>query len=378
MDKLLDPVCDTNPLVYLDITIGNEFAGRMVIELRKDVVPKSAENFRALCTGEMGNGRMGKQLHYKGVRFHKVTRLYVAQSGDVVNNDGTGGESIYGPIFEDENFALNHDEGAISMANYGEPNSNNSQFFVVSVSSNNLDGTNVVVGKVLRGLSIVSDMELVTSDDGKPQEDIIITDCGEIHPGEDWGFRDNDETEDKLPPYPRDWDKKFESYTIEDMVKLLTSIRTAGNHFFTQQKFPEARRKYRKGNRYYNLLRLRFDKKEHKPTPRVEEDIKKLDAFSVLNNTNLAAVELKLQKYFEARHSSSEAILLNEDHAKAYYRRGQANIGLKEYECAIADLNHANEITPGDKCILSELARAKRLLSNYNQSQKKAMKNLFK
>lgn len=70
-------------------------------------MPKSAENFRALCTGEMGNGRMGKQLHYKGVRFHKVTRLYVAQSGDVVNNDGTGGESIYGPIFEDENFTLN-------------------------------------------------------------------------------------------------------------------------------------------------------------------------------------------------------------------------------------------------------------------------------
>lgn len=81
-------------------------AGRIIIELRKDVVPKTAENFRALCTGEKGIGTLGKPLHYKGVRFHKVTRVYVAQSGDVVNNDGTCGESIYGPIFEDENFKL--------------------------------------------------------------------------------------------------------------------------------------------------------------------------------------------------------------------------------------------------------------------------------
>ncbi|XP_011180551.2 peptidyl-prolyl cis-trans isomerase D [Zeugodacus cucurbitae] len=378
MNKLLEPVCETNPLVYLDITIGDEFAGRMVIELRKDVVPKSAENFRALCTGERGNGKLGKQLHYKGIRFHKVTRLYVAQGGDVVNNDGTSGESIYGPVFEDEGFTLTHDEGAISMANYGEPNSNNSQFFIVSVSSNNLDDTNVVVGKVLRGLSIVSDMELVSSDDARPQEDIIITDCGEIHPGEDWGYLDNDETADKLPPYPRDWDKKFEAYTIEEMVNILTGIRIAGNHFFTQQKFNEARRKYRKGNRYYNILRLRFDKPEHKHLACAEDDVKKLEEFSVLNHTNLAAVELKLKKFLDAKHSCSEAIGLNEDFAKAYYRRGQANIGLKEYESAIADLNHANEITPGDKCILSELARARKLLANYHQSQRKAMKNLFK
>lgn len=81
-------------------------AGRIIIELRKDVVPKTAENFRALCTGEKGIGTLGKPLHYKGVRFHKVTRVYVAQSGDVVNNDGTCGESIYGPLFEDENFKL--------------------------------------------------------------------------------------------------------------------------------------------------------------------------------------------------------------------------------------------------------------------------------
>lgn len=90
------------------------------------------------------------------------------------------------------------------------------------------------------------------------------------------------------------------------MVKLLTGIRTAGNHFFTQQKFPEARRKYRKGNRYYNLLHLRFDKRDHKSLAQVEGDVKKLETFSVFNHTNLAAVELKLHKYFQAKHSCSE------------------------------------------------------------------------
>ncbi|XP_017478575.1 PREDICTED: peptidyl-prolyl cis-trans isomerase D isoform X1 [Rhagoletis zephyria] len=378
MNKLLEPVCETNPLVYFDITIGDEFAGRMVIELRKDVVPKSAENFRALCTGEKGNGQLGKQLHYKGVRFHKIVRVYVAQSGDVVNNDGTSGESIYGPVFEDENFTLPHDEGAISMANYGEPHTNNSQFFIVSVSCDNLDGTNVVVGKVLRGLSIISDMELVSNDDGEPQENVIITDCGEILPWEDWGYLDNDETDDKLPPYPRDWDKKMSYFTSEEMVTLLTGIRNAGNHFFTQQKYCEARRKYRKANRYYNLLRTRFEKQEFTHLTVSDEDLKTLDAFSVLNQINMAAVDLKLEKYDSAKYACTEALRLDEACGKAYYRRGQANIALKEYESAITDLNQANERMPGNKSILYELSRAKKLLSNYNRSQMNALKNLFK
>lgn len=107
MEKLPQPYSSSNPIVFMDISIGNVYAGRIIIELRKDVVPKTAENFRALCTGEKGIGQLGKPLHYKGVKFHKVTRVYVAQSGDVVNNDGTAGESIYGPIFDDENFELN-------------------------------------------------------------------------------------------------------------------------------------------------------------------------------------------------------------------------------------------------------------------------------
>lgn len=97
-----------NPRVFLDLEIGNEASGRVVIELRKDVVPRTAENFRALCTGEAGVGASGKRLHYKGSTFHRIIPGFMCQGGDFTNHDGTGGESIYGNQFEDENFKLQH------------------------------------------------------------------------------------------------------------------------------------------------------------------------------------------------------------------------------------------------------------------------------
>ncbi|SPP77348.1 blast:Peptidyl-prolyl cis-trans isomerase D [Drosophila guanche] len=213
--KLLQPVRATNPIVFMDIDIGQEDAGRMVIELRKDVVPKTAENFRALCTGECGIGQLGQPLHYKGNRFHRIKRVFAAQSGDVVKNDGTSGESIYGPVFEDENFQLTHnEEGVVSMANYGTPNTNNSQFFVTAVGCENLNGINVVVGRVLRGLGVVAEMELNCNDEGDPTAEIVIRNCGELAQGEDWGIECSDETPDKLPPYPMDWTGKSDKYTV--------------------------------------------------------------------------------------------------------------------------------------------------------------------
>ena len=133
--------------------------GRMIIELRKDTVPKTAENFRQLCTGEAKLGVNGTQLHYKNTLFHKVQRVFMAQGGDVVGKDGKSGESIYGPTFEDENFtllvtfegytlcgefllfaifSLQHEQGAVSMANLGKPNTNNSQFFITAGDSPHL------------------------------------------------------------------------------------------------------------------------------------------------------------------------------------------------------------------------------------------------
>ncbi|KAL9905338.1 peptidyl-prolyl cis-trans isomerase D [Glossina fuscipes] len=376
--KLLAPINKSNPIVFFDINIGREYAGRMVIELRKDVVPKTAENFRCLCTGENGIGTMGRPLHYKGVCFHKIMRVYVVGSGDIINNDGSGGESIYGPLFDDENFELEHsEEGIVSMANYGKPNTNNSQFVITSTACENLNGTNVVVGRVLRGLGILGDMEQNTTDDGKPTKEIVIADCGEILEGQDWCINDNDESGDTLPPYPQDWIDKLKPLTTDELLQILLSIRSAGNHYFTKSQFNEARRKYRKANRYYNFFRKRFNWQESPQNSYKNEEFKELDNLSVLNNINMAAVDLKCQEYENAKYCCSEALSLDPACSKAYYRRGQANIALKNYEDAIDDLLKAHSLLPENKEVLNELNHAKRLLADYNRKQMLRFKHLF-
>jgi peptidylprolyl isomerase len=170
----------TNPKVFFDITIGEESAGRIVIELRADVVPETAENFRALCTGERGEGQSGKPLHYKGSTFHRVITNFMCQGGDFTNGNGTGGESIYGAKFADENFQLKHTEpGILSMANAG-PGTNGSQFFLTTAATPWLDGKHVVFGSVVDGLDVVRAMEAQGSQSGQTKQSIVITDCGQL------------------------------------------------------------------------------------------------------------------------------------------------------------------------------------------------------
>uniref|UniRef100_A0AC35UEU8 Peptidyl-prolyl cis-trans isomerase n=1 Tax=Rhabditophanes sp. KR3021 TaxID=114890 RepID=A0AC35UEU8_9BILA len=167
--------------VFFDIVSNKKPLGRVVMELFNDVTPKTSENFRALCTGEKGVGKAGVPLHYKGASFHRVIPQFMLQGGDFTRHNGTGGESIYGDKFPDENFKEKHTvKGLLSMANAG-PNTNGSQFFITTVPTPWLDGKHVVFGKVIEGYKIVEQIENTKTARGDaPVNPIIIADCGEL------------------------------------------------------------------------------------------------------------------------------------------------------------------------------------------------------
>ncbi|PRP75569.1 peptidyl-prolyl cis-trans isomerase 1-like [Planoprotostelium fungivorum] len=181
-----------NPQVFFDITAGGNSLGRVVMELRADIVPKTAENFRALCTGEKGSLN-GVPLHYKGSKFHRIIPQFMCQGGDFTRGNGTGGVSIYGGKFIDENFDLKHTgPGILSMANSG-PNSmyslsltrltataNGSQFFICTSKTSWLDGKHVVFGAVTEGYHVIEKIEKLGTATGATSQTVVISNCGQL------------------------------------------------------------------------------------------------------------------------------------------------------------------------------------------------------
>ncbi|KAM3966096.1 cyclophilin 40 [Aphomia sociella] len=361
-----------NPLVFLDIAIDGEKAGRITIELRSDVVPKTADNFRALCTGEMGVGVYKKPLHFKGARFHKVMSQFMIQGGDIVNGDGTSGESIYGPTFEDENFILKHDAGVLSMANEGRPNTNGSQFCITTVPCPHLDGTNVVFGRVLSGLGLVLEMQQYGDQDGRPRVECVVSDCGTL--GDAWDPRCNDGSPDGLPDYPEDY-PQADLLTLEQFISSIRDVKCSGNALFGEERYKAAARKYRKCLRYIDVVQRRIEK--IKDTGRRENFTDNLTTSALQCHLNLAACYIKLEDFRMCVNCCNEVLELEPRNEKALYRRAQANYALKNYDNALLDLKLADKISPNNRAVQKLLGEVRITNKSYNDMQKQRLSKFF-
>lgn len=374
--------------VFFDISIGGDKVGRIVFELFYEKVPKTAENFRSLCVGDKGIGRKGKPLHFKGSIFHRIIKDFMIQGGDFTDSNGTGGESIYGEKFEDENFYYKHDAaGLLSMANSG-PGTNGSQFFITTVPTPHLDNKHVVFGKVLKGMGVVRELENVDKSGEKPLKVCCIEDCGEILPGENDGFIQDDGSGDILPNSPDDSDVNFSN--IEDVIAVVEKVKACGNNQFKTQNYKTALKKYKKAIKYIKYASKTSDITEDDSDHAVELEAKIsvesdfnskskaiLDTLLISCFLNSAACKLKSNESQSAIQDLDEVLAIDSKNIKALYRRAQANISMKDLEQAKVDLQLALQIAPDDKAIRNEMIVVKKLLEEQKKQEKIIYSKLF-
>ncbi|KAH7383913.1 peptidyl-prolyl cis-trans isomerase 1 [Pyrenochaeta sp. MPI-SDFR-AT-0127] len=365
------------PRVFFDISIGGVPSGRVAFELYSDIVPKTVENFRALCTGEKGVGQAGKPLHYKGSSFHRVIKGFMIQGGDFTQGNGTGGESIYGEKFEDENFEKIHDKPfLLSMANAG-PGTNGSQFFVTTVLTPHLDKKHVVFGEVINGKSIIRQIEnLKTQSGDKPLQDTTIVDCGELT-GDDYDKATEkapDATGDPYEDYPEDQKSGNDEWEGAQILKIATELKDMGNAAFKKGDLNLGLAKYQKAVRYLHEYPAPLDSDPADLWPQ-------FNALKVSLYSNSALLQNRTSQFTEAAESATKALeiegITDKDKAKAYFRRGQAKIGKRNEDDALADLTEAAKYAPGDAAITRELDGVKRKVAARKEKEKKAYKNAF-
>lgn len=324
---------------YFDITIGGEPAEeRIVMELFDETTPKTCENFRELCTGNGGKMVDGTNtpMRYKNCSFHRIIPNFMIQGGDFTNHNGTGGVSIYGEKFEDENFEYLCDKpGLLAMANAG-PNTNGSQFFITTVPTPHLNGKHVVFGKVVRGMNTVRLLEHTpTGERDVPLSPCLIADCGvldslpEVAPPADG---------DVFTDYPEDNEPRMNE---EKMGEAGETIRQLGNGAFKNGRYEEAIQKYKKATRYFSKAGGN-------------------EGSMIACYNNLALCLSKLGRWKESKLSALDALALDENNAKAWYRCGLAELQMNSFAAAVEDLQKAHTIDPNNADITSALQQAKK------------------
>ncbi|KAI0164490.1 cyclophilin-like domain-containing protein [Hypoxylon sp. FL1284] len=363
--------------VFFDVTIGDKPEGRVTFELYDDVVPKTADNFRALCTGEKGLGKSGKPLHYKGSGFHRVIKQFMIQGGDFTAGNGTGGESIYGDKFDDENFELKHERPfLLSMANAG-PGTNGSQFFVTTVATPHLDGKHVVFGEVKTGKSVVRKIENLRTVEDKPSKAAVIADCGELSGpvGGSSEARVADAYGDEYEDFPEDDAPEHQPLTAARALRVAADCKDFGNRAFKAGELLAGLEKYQKGLRYLN--------EEPEVAADDDETRAKLDALRFTLNCNAALLGLKLESWEEAERSAAAALAVtggavtDAERAKALYRRGLALVKLRDEDAALAALEQAKKLAPADAAIARELDAVRKQAAARLAKEKAAYKKFF-
>jgi len=358
-----DNADSTGARVWFDVSIDGSVEGRIVFSLYDKVVPKTTENFRALCTGEKGACTTGKPLHYKGSPFHRVIPSFMLQGGDFTNENGTGGESIYGEKFADENFEKTHDRPfLLSMANAG-PGTNGSQFFITTVSTPHLDGKHVVFGEVIKGVGLVQQIESYGSQQGETSKEIRIADCGELAVGDDDGVG---VPEDGFPDFPIELDGEM---TNERKVEIGNAAKAVGNKYFKEKDFAKASKFYGKAIRY-----LDEDATDGSPADMV--------AFNTLLASclsNRAQASLKIGGLEQAVVKDTTRVigltgLDDVVKAKALYRRsqGQGSDDKKE-----DDLKETLKLQPGNASAKRDFQALKAKYAKQREAEKKMYGKMF-